>query len=191
MKTIGSLKKKESKIKASLTQATEHECPKCGSPMVIKWGRNGRVLACSAYPKCKTTRPLPEEEAKTRTKEKCDKCGSPMVIKTGRFGRFMACSDYPTCKNTKPITLGITCPKPGCGGNLVVRRDRRGRTFYGCSNYPTCDFVTRDQPVKTACPMCEHPFMLLKSSKTKGEYLECPQCRHQMSPEPVESTTPA
>jgi DNA topoisomerase-1 len=191
MKTILSLRKKQTEIKASLMETTKDKCPNCGSPMVIKWGRNGRFLACSAYPKCKTTKPLPEEEAKTRTNEKCDKCGSPMVIKTGRFGRFMACSNYPTCKNAKPITLGITCPKPGCGGNLVVRRDRRGRTFYGCSNYPNCDFVTRDQPAKTVCPMCEHPFMLLKSSKTKGEYLECPQCRHQMSPEPVESTTPA
>jgi DNA topoisomerase-1 len=191
IKTINKLKKKESEIKASLTEATEHKCPACGSPMVIKWGRNGRFLACSAYPKCKTTRPLPEEEARTRTDEKCDKCGSPMVIKTGRYGRFMACSNYPACKNAKPISLGITCPKKDCGGEIVERQARRGRTFYGCSNYPSCDYATWDQPVKVPCPACEHPFMLHKSSKAKGEYLTCPQCRHQMNPEPAETKTPA
>ena len=189
MKTIDSLKKKESKIKASLTQATEHECPKCGSPMVIKWGRNGRFLACSAYPKCKTTKPLPEEEAKTRTDEKCDKCGSPMIIKTGRFGRFLACSNYPECKNAKPLTMGIKCPRTGCGGEIVERRSKRGRTFYGCSRYPKCDFNSWNQPVNTPCPVCGHSYMVLKASNAKGEYSECPQCHHQMTPEPAESNT--
>ncbi|MFQ6007340.1 MAG: type I DNA topoisomerase [Candidatus Zixiibacteriota bacterium] len=191
MKTIRSLKKKQTAIKASLTETTEAKCPNCNSPMVIKWGRNGRFLACSAYPECKTTKPLPEEEAKTKTDEKCEKCGSEMVIKTGRYGRFLACSKYPTCKNAKPITLGIKCLRKGCDGELVEKQAKRGRTFYGCSRYPACDYATWDQPVKLVCPMCENPFMLLKSSKTKGEYLECPQCRHQMSPEPVESTTPS
>ena len=27
-------------------------CEKCGKPMVIKWGRNGKFLACSGYPEC-------------------------------------------------------------------------------------------------------------------------------------------
>ncbi len=191
MQTIGKLKDKESAIKASLTEATGIKCPNCGSPMVIKWGRNGRFLACSAYPECKTTKPLPEEEAKSRTDEKCDKCGSPMVIKTGRYGRFLACSNYPTCKNTKAITLGIKCPKKGCNGKLIEKQTKRGRTFYGCSNYPKCDFATWDQPVKTPCPVCGHPFMLQKTSKTKGDYLQCAQCHHKMTPETAESKTPA
>jgi len=191
MQTIGKLKGKERAIKASLTQTTDVKCPNCGSPMVIKWGRNGRFLACSAYPECKTTRPLPEEEAKNRTDEKCDKCGSPMVIKTGRFGRFMACSNYPTCKNAKPITLGITCPNEGCGGEIVERKSKGGRTFYGCSSYPKCDFASWDLPVKTACPICGHAFMILKVSKAKGEYLSCPKCRHRMAPQAAESKAPA
>lgn len=189
MQTIGKLKGKEKEIKASLTQATEIKCPNCGLPMVTKWGRNGRFLACSGYPKCKTARPLPEEEAKSRTDEKCDKCGAPMVIKTGRFGRFLACSNYPACKNAKPITLGIKCPKKGCNGEIVKRQAKRRGTFYGCSNYPKCDFTTWDQPVKTPCLACGYAFMVLKVSKAKGEYLQCPQCHHQMTPEAVESKT--
>lgn len=191
MQTIAKLKGKERAIKASLTQTTDVKCPNCGSSMVIKWGRNGRFLACSAYPRCKTARPLPEEEAKNRTDEKCDKCGSPMVIKTGRFGRFMACSNYPTCKNAKPITLGIKCPKGECNGEIVERQSKGGRTFYGCSNYPKCDFTTRDQPVKIACPICGHAFMVLKVSKAKGERLHCPECGHRMAPQAAESKAPA
>src|SRR5262249_9058027 len=35
---------------------TDIVCDKCGSPMVIKWGRNGSFLACSSYPACKNTK---------------------------------------------------------------------------------------------------------------------------------------
>ncbi len=191
IQTITELKGKEKEIKASLTEATDIKCPKCGSPMVIKWGRNGRFLACSAYPQCKTAKPLPEEEARNQTDQKCDKCGSPMVIKTGRFGRFLACSGYPRCKNTKPITLGIKCPKKGCGGEIIEKQTKGRRVFYGCSNYPKCDFASWDQPVKTPCPVCRHTFMVLKTSKAKGEYLKCPQCNHRMAPETAESKTTA
>ena len=185
-KTIDGLKVKESEIKASLTEKTDIACEKCGSPMIVKWGRNGRFLACSAYPKCKFTKPLPGEEEQNKTNEKCEKCGSPMVIKTGRFGRFLACSAYPECKNTKPITLGIKCPKPGCGGDIVEKQTRGRKLFYGCSNYPKCDFASWDKPVVRACPVCNHPYMLQKVSKVKGEYLKCPECKHTITIESSE-----
>ncbi len=187
--TFDGLKKQEKQIKESLTEKTEFKCENCGSPMIIKWGRNGRFLACSAYPECKTTRPLPEEEAQNKTDEVCDKCGAPMVIKTGRFGRFLACSAYPKCKNTKAITLGVKCPKEGCGGDIVEKRTRTGRVFYGCSNYPKCDFASWDEPVATPCPLCKHSFMVLKHSKAKGEYLKCPSCKHTMAADSAETTT--
>ncbi|MEW5994341.1 MAG: type I DNA topoisomerase, partial [Candidatus Zixiibacteriota bacterium] len=189
MKSVGHLKDKQQQIKAALTQETDEACPNCGAAMVIKWGRNGRFLACSAFPKCKTTKPLPEEEARIQTDEKCDKCGAPMVVKSGRFGRFLACSDYPRCKNTKPLSLGIKCPKKGCNGDIIEKQARNRRVFYGCSNYPKCNFASWDQPVKTPCPVCDHPFMVIKSSRAKGEYLRCPQCSHEMSPESIESKT--
>lgn len=41
---------------------TEITCEECGSAMVIRSGRTGPFLGCSRYPKCKSTRPLPEGE---------------------------------------------------------------------------------------------------------------------------------
>ena len=92
--------------------------------------------------------------------DKCehkDTCGKPMVIKTGRFGRFMACTGFPDCRKTKPIlkTVGVACPKPGCGGDIVERRARgRGRSFFGCSKYPDCDLILNQRPLTTPCPEC-------------------------------------
>ena len=92
--------------------------------------------------------------------DKCehkDICGKPMVIKTGRFGRFMACTGFPDCRKTKPIlkTVGVACPKPGCGGDIVERRARgRGRSFFGCSKYPDCDLILNQRPLTTPCPEC-------------------------------------
>lgn len=187
--SIEKLKGKQKEIKEALTEVTDIECEKCGSPMVIKWGRNGRFLACSAYPDCKSTRPLPEEEAASKTDEICEKCGSAMVIKTGRFGRFLACSAYPECKNTRAITLGIACPEDGCGGKLVEKRTRGGKVFYGCSHYPKCKFATWDKPTAKPCPSCNYPFLVQKESKARGEYLQCPRCKSVIAPENAE--TPA
>ncbi|MBI3319885.1 MAG: type I DNA topoisomerase [Candidatus Omnitrophica bacterium] len=75
----------------------------------------------------------------------CEKCGKPMVIKWGRFGQFLSCSDFPTCKNAKPVPSGVTCPQPGCGGDLIERR-AKGRHFYGCSKYPACTYTTQRLP---------------------------------------------
>ena len=89
--------------------------------------------------------------------EHADLCEKPMVIKTGRFGRFMACTGFPDCRKTKPIlkTVGVSCPKPDCGGEIVERRARgRGRSFFGCSNYPNCDLILNQRPLPTPCPEC-------------------------------------
>ncbi|HSB32052.1 MAG TPA: topoisomerase DNA-binding C4 zinc finger domain-containing protein, partial [Candidatus Sulfobium mesophilum] len=93
---------------------TEAVCEKCGLPMVIRWGRHGRFLACSGFPACKNAKPLDEEKQTAEvveTDEKCPKCGSPMLLKSGRFGKFFACSKYPECKTTKPVATGVKCPE--------------------------------------------------------------------------------
>ena len=180
-KTIESLKGKEKQIKESMVEKTDEKCDKCNSTMVIKWGRNGRFMACSAYPDCKNTKPLPGEEPELKVDEKCDKCGLPMVVKTGRFGRFLACSGYPDCKSTKAITLGIDCPRTDCKGQLVQKQTRGRKIFYGCSAYPKCDFASWDMPVDKACPACNHPFMVLKISKLKGEFHRCPECKNEVA----------
>lgn len=175
--TLDSLKGKTKEIKASMTEATDEKCENCGSPMIIKWGRNGRFLACSDYPRCKTTRPLNGEEEEVVTDRKCEKCGGPMVVKTGRFGKFLGCKNYPKCRFTMPLSTGIACPREGCDGQIVERRSKRGRTFYGCSRYPKCDFVSWNKPVNQPCKACDHPYLVEKTTKAKGFHHYCPNCK--------------
>lgn len=155
---------------------TEEVCDKCGKPMVIKWGRHGRFIACTGFPDCKNTRPLETEgngsgQADIQlTDEKCEKCGSPMVLKAGKFGRFLACSKYPECKTTKAISTGIKCPDDG--GDIVERRTKKGKLFFSCGNYPKCKFATWYRPVNKKCPDCGADFLVEKKTK-QGEYLTC------------------
>ncbi|HMU55651.1 MAG TPA: type I DNA topoisomerase [Nitrospira sp.] len=171
--------------KDTVEPPTNIPCEKCGRMMEIKWGRNGKFLACPGYkedPPCKNTQnfeKLPDGTIKIVPKQElttdqvCDKCGSPMVVKTGRFGKFIACSAYPTCKTTKPLALGVKCPQPGCGGDLVQKRTRKGRSFYACSRYPQCEFALWDRPVNKACPTCSAPFLVEKISKQDGRSVQC------------------
>lgn len=162
---------------------TNLPCEKCGRMLEIKWGRNGKFLACPGYkedPPCKNTQnfeKLPDGTIKIvakqdiTTDEKCEKCSSPMVLKTGRFGKFLACSAYPECKTTKPIPLGVKCPQDG--GDLAQKRTKKGRNFYACSNYPKCEFAIWDRPVNKPCPNCHAPFLVEKYSKQTGTSVQC------------------
>ena len=154
-KTLDEAQVKMPRVKVE--EPTDEVCDKCNSPMVIKTGRFGRFLACSAFPECRNTKQLGSDGAKAApdepTGEVCDKCGSAMVIKTGRFGKFVSCSTYPKCRNTMPMKTGVPCPR--CGGDLVERRSKgKGRIFYGCANYPTCDFLVSQRPLPEPCPEC-------------------------------------
>ncbi len=170
-------------LRESLIKETEKRCEKCGSAMVERWGRNGRFLACSAYPDCKFTAPLDGEEVRTFD-IKCDKCGAPMVLKHGRFGEFLGCSTYPECKNTASIPTGVSCPEENCDGLLVKRRTRKGRTFYGCSSYPGCGYAIWDKPIPVTCPACQAGFMVEKK-KDGGKKLVCLECGEAVDPKSV------
>ncbi|MBO6109114.1 MAG: type I DNA topoisomerase [Eubacterium sp.] len=84
----------------------------------------------------------------------CDECGRNMVIKYGPHGKFLACPGFPECKNTKPYyeKIGVKCPK--CGGEIVIKRTRKGRPYYGCENNPECDVMTWQRPSGELCPKC-------------------------------------
>ena len=88
------------------------------------------------------------------TEEVCPNCGKNLVIKSGRFGKFLACPAYPECKFTKAIVIetGAACPK--CGGKILQKRSKAGKTYYGCEHNPTCDFMTWDIPQKELCSHC-------------------------------------
>ena len=126
------------------------ECEKCGEPMVIRSGRRGKFMACSAYPKCKNTISVDENLKPVRpqtTDIACEKCSSPMVVKYGRRGAFLACSAYPKCRNAKPLPDDMKeqpeetdKPCPECGKKLLIRSGRRGK-FMACTGYPQCKYT--------------------------------------------------
>lgn len=81
---------------------------------------------------------------------KCDKCGRMMVVKMSRYGKFLACPGYPECKNIKPFVVTIDVPCPVCGGQVQVRKTKRGKNYYICENNKnteeSCKFISWDKP---------------------------------------------
>ncbi len=191
-KNMKEVESKKAEVKESMQEKTDEVCDLCGKPMIIKWGRYGKFMACSGYPECKNIKKItkdgeaaPEPEM---TDEKCPKCTKPMVIKIGKYGKFLACSDYPTCKTTKPILdimPDIVCPKDG--GQIARRKSRYGKFFYGCANYPNCDFILWNEPVNKPCPNCGAVFMVKKSLKRKGDFYLCMTCNEEV-PMPVDAS---
>ena len=172
----------EKKIGDSEVEETDEVCDKCSQPMIVKWGRFGKFMACSGYPECKNTKQVGKEDADGKAvamdsvaEGSCDKCQSSLIFKVGRFGKFIACTNYPDCKFTKPIDLGIKCPKEACKGKIAGRRSKKGRMFYGCTAYPNCDFVSWDKPVADPCPLCNSPYTVEKWKKDEGTSILCPE----------------
>ncbi len=96
----------------------------------------------------------------------CEKCGRMMVYKMGRYGKFLACPGFPECRNAKAITKesGANCPK--CGGKLLIKKSKKGKTYYGCEKNPECEFMTWDMPLTQECPKCGG---LLLENKFRGK----------------------
>ena len=185
---------------------TEYRCEKCGKQMVIKFGRNGKFLACSGYPDCSNTRELPPELSDAPPKDDepvaegeqiCENCGRPMVLKRGRFGQFLACSGYPDCKTTRkigetekkaPVPTGEKCPE--CSGELVMRQGRYGE-FTSCSNYPKCKYI-KQETTGVACPDCKQGEIVQKRSR-RGTFYSCnryPKCKFSLPNKPVAQPCP-
>lgn len=102
---------------------------------------------------------------------KCEFCGRNMVIKYGRYGKFLACPGFPECKNAKPIykKIGVKCPK--CGGEILIKKSKRGRTYYGCENAPECDFILWDKPLNENCPECGN--ILIEKYNKNNKIIKC------------------
>ncbi len=88
------------------------------------------------------------------SEEICELCGRNMVIKYGPHGRFLACPGFPDCRNTKAYLekIGVECPS--CGGDIVIRKTKKGRRYFGCSNHPDCSFMSWQKPSKEKCIKC-------------------------------------
>jgi len=159
-------------------EATEPEvCELCGKPMQMKRGRFGPFLGCTGYPECRNIRKIAKSgvaaPAPVPLDEKCPVDHAQLVRRHGRFGEFISCSNYPKCKYIKQELTGVKCARPGCKGDLVVKKSKRGKVFYGCSAYPDCDRVYWDKPVLETCPKCNAPFLLEKTTRKQGTFRYC------------------
>lgn len=136
----------DGKIEVRKAETTDEKCEKCGSPMVVKFGRFGKFLACSAYPECKTTKAM-------STGVKCPKnCGGNVTARTSRKGRaFYGCSKYPKCDFVswdKPLNRECpVCKSP----YLVEKFSKKAGASVKCPN-KECDYV--EEP-KEATPPAE------------------------------------
>lgn len=100
-------------------EKTDIVCDKCGKPMIIKFGRFGKFLACSGFPECKNTKQLPKNAPKS-TGLKCPDC----LVSLDRKD------------------------KPGEIVERKVSRGRaRGKIFWGCSRYPDCKYASWENPL--------------------------------------------
>ncbi|HTB17334.1 MAG TPA: type I DNA topoisomerase [Bryobacteraceae bacterium] len=187
-----------------MEEPTGEDCEKCGKPLVIKWGKFGKFIACTGYPECSNTRELPPDPASAEglseqdAEEYCENCGRVMVLKKGRFGQFYACSGYPDCKTTKQIggtqkksdvPLDEKCPQ--CGNNLVLKNGRFGE-FTACSTYPKCKYV-KQKTIGVPCPNCSEGEVVERRSKRGKTFFGCnryPECSFVAWGKPIPEKCP-
>ena len=103
-------------------QLTGEMCEKCGHPMIVKFGRYGKFMACSNFPACRNTKSY-----QIKTGVACPECGGDLVEKRTRRGRiFYGCSNYPECESAtwnRPFPQ----PCPSCGGLLTLAGKDRAK----------------------------------------------------------------
>lgn len=106
------------------SEVTDEVCSVCQRPMVVKYGRFGKFLACSGYPECTNTQALVE-----KTGGVCPKCGADLVVRRSKRGRtFYGCRAYPECDFVtwwRPTEKN--CPR--CGSSMAMRRKGRQDTL--------------------------------------------------------------
>ena len=102
----------------------------------------------------------------------CEECGRNMVVKYGPHGKFLACPGFPDCRNTKPYLEKTGIPCPLCGGEVVIKKTKKGRKYYGCEHNPECSFISWQKPSKQPCPRCGS-YMVEKGNKLACSSEQC------------------
>jgi DNA topoisomerase I len=195
-----------------MEKPTDEKCERCGSPLVIKWGKHGSFYACSSYDKenpdsCTFTKEnpinLPDLDSadiqETTQEEYCENCGRVMVLKRGRFGQFMACTGYPDCKTTRRLDQGKKVPDipldelcPKCGRNMMIRHGRFGE-FTACSGYPDCKYVKQNF-IGVKCPLCKEGDLVEKKARKGNTFYGCanyPKCKFTSAGKPIAEKCPS
>lgn len=116
----------------------DEKCPECGGELAVRKGRYGEFIACLAFPKCRYSRNLKEDNVEKKEAKKpngigvkCPKCKDGEVVERfSRRGKFYGCNHYPKCdfvSNYKPSEE--KCEK--CGEMMVIKELKKG-TFLEC-----------------------------------------------------------
>ncbi|MBN1410834.1 MAG: type I DNA topoisomerase, partial [Spirochaetales bacterium] len=123
-------------IKGVLDEPTSEVCEKCGRPMVKKLGRYGFFIACTGFPECINSKPVPLADCPVPG------CDGKIIAKRKQGARskpFYGCTRYPDCTFISyfPPT-DLKCPK--CGYFLVEKSDKKRGDYKACIN-PDCDYL--------------------------------------------------
>ncbi len=91
-KHLNKVSKEAERVKI-FAELTSEKCPD-GHPLVIRYGRFGKFLACEKFPDHKYTKSFEE-----KVDAKCPDSGHDMIVRRTKRGRpFFGCSGYPKCK---------------------------------------------------------------------------------------------
>ncbi len=150
--------------------ATDITCDKCGKPMVIKFGRFGKFLACSGYPECKNTRELSSISENNENNKNEAQGSNNIENNTDNSGNAVNTAQ----QISEPA---IICDK--CGKPMVLKSGRFGK-FLACSGYPECK-NTKPIPLKSniPCPNECGGYLVIKKTKKGRKFYGCsnyPKC---------------
>ena len=125
-KTLKQAKEDMKDVKIELEDdKTDLVCDKCGKPMVVKFGRYGKFIACSGFPDCKNIVKLID----ILKDVSCPKCSGSVVVRKTKKGRlFYGCSNYPNCDFISWYQpTSEKCPQ--CGGVLFKKKGKKPVLF--------------------------------------------------------------
>ncbi|GAB6188579.1 type I DNA topoisomerase [Marinitoga arctica] len=107
-------------IEKGKEEKTGGKCPKCGGDLIIKSGRFGKFIACSNYPECKYTAPLP-------ARGKCPKCGNTVHKLKSKKGKiYFKCSECEEMFWDEPSDYRC----PSCNGPLFYKKKNKEEMLY-------------------------------------------------------------
>jgi DNA topoisomerase-1 len=165
----------------------DENCPECGSQLLMRFGRYGTFIGCSAYPTCKYTRDLEApaaSPANTANANGDTAAGAPAGADPAN-GAAPAAEEIPPCEE--------------CGKPMALRRSRFG-TFYGCTGYPECKGIRKigpkaepPKPTGVACPDCGKGEIEEKRSRRGKIFYSCnryPDCKFALWNRPVTKPCP-
>jgi DNA topoisomerase-1 len=173
-------------------RATGLKCPQCQEEILVRWGKSGEFLGCSAFPRCSFTADV--------TRDAQGRIVQPGAAPAAATHTGAASPGRPGAE--KSLATGLKCRR--CQKELVVRRGRLGE-FLGCSGYPKCTFTknfTRDaqgnivpkEPETTyLCPREGCSGHLVKRRSRRGFFYGCdsyPTCQFTLNQPPVSKPCP-